>query len=86
MATKSRTIEFPIGDTFIQEYQLRRAGSKSRTVEVSVPGGFIKRLARESNLSWEEFIKRCRVVVYYGGGDELLYKFESRGDGEGENP
>lgn len=85
MVTESHIIEFSIGDTYIHEYQLRRASPRSNTVEVSVPRDFVRRLARQAGLSYEDFIKQCKVVVFYGGGNELLYRFENK-DGDGDGP
>ena len=76
VSRKSKVIEFPIGDAYLHEYRLRQAGSKDMALEVTVPRDFIRRLLRESGLPYNEFLKRCKVVVYYCGGDELLYQFE----------
>jgi len=74
-ARKDKTIIFPIEDTFVHEYQLRKATSRKDTVEVSVPRDFVRRLAKRAELSYDEYIKGCRVTVYYGGGNDLLYHF-----------
>ena len=71
-----KIIEFPIEDSLIKKYKLRRAFPASNTVEVSVPRDFIRKLARKAGISYGEFIEQYRAVVYYGGGDELLYRFE----------
>lgn len=76
-------IEFPIEEAFIRRYKLRWASPKSNSVEVSVPRDFIRRLARKNGLSYREFVDQFRVIVYFGGTDELLYRFERAGDGDG---
>ena len=72
---KNQVIEFPIGNALIKEYQLRQAGSKRMALEVSVPRDFARRLLREFGVTYEELLERCKVTVYYCGGDELLYQF-----------
>ena len=73
-------MEFPIGDTYVHEYQLRKSGTKSKTLEVSVPKDFVRGVALRAGIPFEEFIKKCKVTVFYGGGNELLYQFLAADD------
>jgi hypothetical protein len=84
---KIKVIEFPIEDTFVHEYRLRQSGTKDLATEVTIPRDFIRKLFRESKLPYNEFLQKCKVAVYYGGGSELLLKFEIPQDssGEGQN-
>ena len=75
-STIGKTIEFPIEEAFIRTYKLRRARPGADTVEVSVPRDFVRKLARKSGLLYSDCIKQYQAVVYYGLGDELLYRFE----------
>jgi len=83
VVTQPSIISFPIEDALVKIYKLRwclpSPKPKSMGVEVSVPRDFIRAMARRSNLSYGEFVERCQVVVYYTGGDTLLYKFELNG-------
>ena len=76
-----KVIEFPIEEAYLKTYKLHFARSGARTVEVSVPRDFIRRMARNAGITVEEFIKQYRVLAYFGAGDELLYRFE-RVDGD----
>ena len=72
----SKVVEFPIEEAFLKVYRLRRARAGANTVEVSVPRDFVRKMARNQGLPYWEFVKQCRAVVYYGLGNELLYRFE----------
>ena len=78
-STGKRTIEFSIEKAIIKTYQLRKAlsGDRSRAIEVSVPRDFIRSLAWRLGLTYDEFVKQCKVTVFYAGGNELVYKFEN---------
>ena len=81
---KSKVIEFPIEEAFIRVYKLRFSRSGAKTVEVSIPRDFIRRMARNAGVTMEEFIEQYRALAYFGAGDELLYRFEKyEGDGDG---
>ena len=83
MVTRPTTISFPIEEALVKVYKLRWSlpgpTRKSRGVEVAVPRDFIRAVSRRAGLSYEEFVERCQVVVYYTGGDTLLYQFELNG-------
>lgn len=79
--TDTKVIEFSIEKALIRTYQLRKSISKegSKSVEVTVPRDFVRSLAWRAGLTYNEFVERCKVTVFYAGGDELLYKFELNG-------
>jgi len=79
MANQPHIMSFPIEDALMKTYKLRSAVPTRKAVEVSVPRDFIRAIARRNALSYEEFVERCKVTVYYGGGDSLLYQFELNG-------
>ena len=90
MATQPTIISFPIEEALVKIYKLRWSlpgpARKSKGVEVAVPRDFIRAISRRVGLSYEEFVEQCQVVVYYTGGDTLLYKFEldsQGGSGDG---
>ena len=80
MVTRTTLISFPIEDALIKIYKLRWSlpgpSRKSKGVEVAVPRDFVQALARKNGLTYEEIVEGFQVVVYYTGGDTLLYKFE----------
>ena len=85
MAISPKVIEFPIEEAFIKTYKLRFARKGADTVEVSIPRDFIRRMARKSSMTMREYVGQCQAVVYFGMGDELLYRFEiTNGDGAGK--
>jgi len=71
-----KVIEFPIEECFIRAYKLRKAGTKTATIDVAVPLEVLSRLVRKTGLTLDEFIEQYRAVVYFGGGDEIMYRFE----------
>lgn len=83
MVTTPKVIEFPIEEAFIRTYKLRFARRGAETVEVSVPRDFVRRMARQAGMTMREYVDQCQAVVYFGMGDELLYRFE-RVNGEGD--
>ena len=83
MANNPKVIEFPIEEAFIRAYKLRFARKGAETVEVSVPRDFVRRMARQAGMTMREYVNQCQAVVYFGMGDELLYRFEiTNGDGK----
>ena len=74
--SQARVIEFPIEEAFLKTYKLHYAGTTTRTVEVSVPRDFLRRMARNAGVTLEEFMDQYRALAYFGAGDELLYRFE----------
>ena len=82
-----KVIEFPIEEAYLKTYKLHFARPGADTVEVSVPRDFIRRMARQSGMTMREYVKQCQATVYFGMGDELLYRFKrvnGNGDGHGE--
>jgi len=73
---QSKVIEFPIEEAFLKTYKLHFATSSAKTVEVSVPRDFIRRMARNAGITMEDFVEDYRALAYFGAGDELLYRFE----------
>ena len=71
-----KVIEFPIEEAYLKTYKLRFARRGAETVEVSVPRDFIRRMARQVGLSMREYVGQYQAIVYFGVGDELLYRFE----------
>ena len=76
MGAEVKVIEFPIENAYTRTYKLRAARKTTNTVEVSVPRDFVRRLAWRANLTVKELTVQYRAVAYFGGGDELLYRFE----------
>lgn len=75
MVTGHKVIEFPIEEAFIKTYKLRFARRGADTVEVSVPRDFIRRMATKEGMTMREYVRQGQVTVYFGMGDELLYRF-----------
>ena len=79
-----KVIEFPIEEAYLKTYKLHFARPSAKTVEVSIPRDFIRRMIRNTGLTIEEFMEQYRALAYFGAGDELLYRFEKyKGDGDG---
>ena len=81
---QTKVIEFPIEEAYLKTYKLHFARSGAKTVEVSVPRDFIRRMARNAGITMEELVESYKVLTYFGAGDELLLRFEKpKGDGAG---
>ena len=84
MVSSPKVSEFPIEEAFIRTYKLRFARRGAETVEVSVPRDFVRRMARQAGMTMREYVNQYQAVVYFGMGDELLYRFEKYNkDGDG---
>lgn len=84
VSEKTKVIEFPIEEAYLKTYKLHFARPSAKTVEVTVPRDFIRRMARNVGITMEEFVEQYRALAYFGAGDELLYRFEKyEGDGAG---
>lgn len=84
MVTRTpKTIEFPIEEAYLKTYKMHFARSGAKTVEVTVPRDFVRRLARNVGITMEEAVEQYKVLAYFGAGDELLYRFE-RDNGDGD--
>jgi len=80
-----KIIEFPIEEAYLKTYKLHFARPSAKTVEVSVPRDFIRRMARNAGMTVEEFMEQYRALAYFGAGDELLYRFERADGRDGSN-
>jgi hypothetical protein len=65
--------------TFSKTYKLRKAGTGSKTIEVSIPPELIEREARKNNMTVDEFIENFEAVFLFNGLDGTFLKFSRKG-------
>lgn len=75
---KLKIVEFPIEDSLVKKYSMIRQGMHGSTIQVTIPKELLEKVARKNGLALDEFLELFYAAAYYGGGDEVLYRFERK--------
>ena len=74
-----KVVEFSIEECMIKSYNMVRQGKNGCSVQVTLPRLLLEKVARKKGFSvLDEFLDQYFAVAYWGGGDEVLYRFEKK--------